>query len=332
MAQLIGAILVITLAVVIIVKFKTFFIVAGIILVAAIIAVNVIRKRKKDQNFQNQKPQTTASQIRTIPQAPAVSIKIQTDPKPAPRPTNVRTYQPEPEIPDEERFADRIKQFTEEMESIPRAEVYLSNPSKKQLLKNMPDYSFSNITKTTRLDSIFPLVVMDVETTGFAPSKCEILEVSAIKFDTGMIPISAFTTLCRPSKPIPAEASAVNHITDDMVANAPTFSQVAPALTEYMKGCHVAGHNLEFDLRFIFAHGVMLPEKVRFYDTLDLAHLTVPNSSVSNYKLDTLCHYYGIWRDGAHRSLSDCYATAKLLPKLIFDKTSRQLDSGSEIL
>ena len=230
------------------------------------------------------------------------------------------------------RCAESTKQFEEELQAIPRIEVTLSDPSPRQLLKNLPEYSFSNITRKTRLDSIFPLVFLDVETTGLSPSKCEILEVSAIKFDSGMVPVSAFTTLCKSNKPIPKEASAVNHITDDMVADAPAFAQIAPALTDYLKGCNVAGHNLDFDLRFIYAHGVHLPEKVRFYDTLDLAHLTIPQSSIYNYKLDSVCHYYGIWRDNAHRSLSDAYATSKVFTKLVQDKTSRQLDATAEIL
>lgn len=230
------------------------------------------------------------------------------------------------------RRAEKIAEFNTELDSIQRVDIPISSPVSRHYLKDLPEYSFSNITRKTRLDSIFPLVFLDVETTGFAPSKCEILEVSAIKFESGMTPVAAFSTLCKPKKPIPEEASAVNHITDDMVADAPAFTQIAPALTEFIKGCHIAGHNLDFDLRFIFAHGADLPEKVRFYDTLDLAHLTIPNGSVYNYKLDTVCQYYGIWRNNAHRSLSDCYATAKLFTHLVQDKTSRQLDANAEIL
>lgn len=225
-----------------------------------------------------------------------------------------------------------IAQFNTELDSISREDVQLSDPVSRQLLKDLPEYNFSNITKKTRLDSIFPLVVLDVETTGLYPSKCEILEVSAIRFETGMTPVSAFTTLCKPSKPIPVDASAVNHITDDMVEDAPAFAQIAPALTEFIKGCHIAGHNLDFDLRFIHAHGAVIPEGVRFYDTLDLAQLTISKSNIYNYKLDTICNYYGIWRDNAHRSLSDCYATSKVFAHLVCAKTGRQLVAGPEIV
>lgn len=225
-----------------------------------------------------------------------------------------------------------IKHFETELLAIPQVDISLSEPVARHLLKDLPPYSFSNITRKTRLDSIFPLVFLDVETTGLAPSKCEILEVSAIKFDFGMIPVSAFTTLCKPKKPIPEEVTAINHITDEMVADAPTFSQIAPALTEFIKGCNIAGHNLDFDLRFIFAGGAELPADTRFYDTLDLAHLTIPESYIRDYKLDTICRRYGIKRRDTHRSLSDCYATSKIFSHLVYDKTSRQLvaDTDSE--
>ena len=225
----------------------------------------------------------------------------------------------------------RVEQFESALQAIPRVGIPLSAPAEKHLLKDMPDYSFSNITKASRIDSIFPLVFLDVETTGLYPSKSEIVEVSAIKFNLGMVPVSCLTSLCRPSKPIPGEVSAINHITDDMVRDSPTFREIAPALTEYLSGCNVAGHNLDFDLRFIFAHGAEIPDNKRFYDTLDLAHLTIPQSHVWNYKLDTLCGYYGIRRREAHRSLSDCFATSKLFACLVFDKTSRRLEDGNGV-
>lgn len=238
--------------------------------------------------------------------------------------------EPSPEEVFQSRKAAAIARFAAELEAIPVNPLPVYAPVPRQLLKDLPPYNFSNVTRKTRLDSIFPLVVLDVETTGLKPSGDEIIEIAAIKFDTGMVPVDAFTTLCKPKKPIPAEASTVNHITDDMVQDAPRFAEIAPAVTDFLKGCHLAGHNLDFDLRFIHASGVKLPEGTRFYDTLDLAHLTVPSGYVWDYKLDTLCHHYLIWREEGHRSLSDCYATALLFANLVKDKTDRQLFSDPD--
>lgn len=308
MWKFIIALLVILFAIAIVIRYRTFFIALAILGLIAFIAVKLIKKYK--------------SQKALVPVAPHVI-----DPQKTALPT---TNQDPVKDVDTQPKDSRIEQFENALQAIPRMDIPSSDPAPKHLLKDMPDYSISNITRTTRMDSIFPLVFLDVETTGLYPSKSEIVEVSAIKFESGMVPISCFTTLCKPSKPIPEEASAINHITDDMVIDAPSFREIAPALTEYLRGCNVAGHNLEFDLRFIYAHGAELPDNKRFYDTLDLAHFTIAKGNIPNYKLDTLCGYYGIKRESAHRSLSDCYATSKIFSRLVFDKTSRQLEVEAE--
>lgn len=225
-----------------------------------------------------------------------------------------------------EEVVARKKQFSDEVEAIPRVAAKVSAPALKQYLKDMPEYGFSNITAKTKLKSIFPLVVLDVETTGLYPSDCEIIEVSAIKFKKGMIPVECFTTLCKPKKPIPPQATAINHITDEMVVDCPNFRQIAPAFSEFIADCNLAGHNLEFDLRFLHVHGTKIPFEKKLYDTLEIAQRTVKRSEIGNHKLESLCSWYGIYQTNAHRSLSDCYATAKILNYLVFDKTSRDLE------
>lgn len=222
---------------------------------------------------------------------------------------------------------DEIEQFEKELNSIPKVTIDLAPPAQRHMIRDLPDYKFSNITRSTNPASIFPIVFLDIETTGLSASKDQIIEVSAIKFDKGMTPVACFTSLCKPSNPIPPEATAVNNITDDMVIDAPSFREIASCLSDFIRDCNIAGHNLDFDLRFIFAHGAQFPTNTRFYDTLDLARLTIPKSYIWNYKLDTLCDYYRIKRKNTHRSLSDCYATSKVFSRLVFDKTSRQLEA-----
>lgn len=309
------------------------------------IAYYIAKRRKAAKTATELPPQTAVpSAPSEVPAAPVSARATQNASEPAlipqpelksePAPIPQPEAKPEAEVtpqPKPKPRNPRLEQFEKELSAIPRVDIVLSESVAKRRLKDMPPYEFSNITRSTRYDSIFPLVFLDVETTGFAPSKCEIIEVSAIKFAYGMDPVSCFTTLCKPRKPIPEEITKINHITDDMVADAPLFSQIAPALTEYIRGCNVAGHNLEFDLRYIFVHGADFPEDKRFYDTLDLAHLTIKKSDVYDYRLDTLCSYYGIWREQAHRSLSDCYATSKVFSNLVFDKTSRRLELSEEL-
>jgi DNA polymerase III epsilon subunit-like protein len=132
-----------------------------------------------------------------------------------------------------------------------------------------------------------------------------------------------------------------------MVVDCPMFSQIAQAFECYISGCNVVGHNLPFDLRFIYVCGCELSDKVRYYDTLKLAKLILKksgsqqydyhtgeyyrldenDSNVEDYKLDTLCDYYSIRRSCSHRSLSDCLATVKLFENLIDDKIGAKINT-----
>ena len=236
--------------------------------------------------------------------------------------------------------ADVIERFNADLQAIERVPVNIA-PQKisRRRASDMPALKFSNITKKTNLEKLFPLVVIDTETTGIKIAGNYIVEISAIKYESWFSPSSCFTTLIKPRNPIPPEASAVNHITDEMVADSPAFSDILDSFNAYISGCNIVGHNLAFDLKFMYVLGFDIPEDVKFFDTLELAkrvlkterseeydhhehtYKAVEDYDVEDYKLETLCSYYGIYREDAHRSLSDCYATAKLFKDLIEDKT-----------
>lgn len=270
---------------------------------------------------------------------PAAQKTAHVSPQPRATPKQEEPDKHEQEIRRNAFIEQKKQEFTEELEAIPHVEIQLSSKKvTRRSASSLPEYPHSTISKRTVLDNIFPFVVIDTETTGLRPAGNDIIEVSAIRFEKGFVPVSCFTTLLSPRGPIPAEATKVNHITDDMVLGKPTFAQVSEAFSSYISKCNIVGHNLEFDLKFLFACGADLPEKKRYFDTLALAKrtLTCPRSTVwdpieerkipvdfwdiEDYKLTTLCDYYKIYRNDAHRSLSDCYATALLFENLIEDR------------
>lgn len=229
--------------------------------------------------------------------------------------------------------------FDEVLQSIPRSEIVVGEKVNRNKEIDFPDINFKNITRRTNISKLFPLVVIDIETTGLKAT-ADIIEVAAIKFSEGFKAESCISMLCKPRKPIPEEATEVNGITDDMVKDCPNFSQIAANVTAYIKDCTIVGHNLDFDIKRLFISGVALPEKVSYFDTLKLARyvLKAENSKkynykseqyeevedwdITDYKLDTLCEHYGIYRNDTHRALSDCLATARLFESLIEDKTA----------
>ena len=219
--------------------------------------------------------------------------------------------------------------FNAELNSIPKAEISISGEKrKKNSLAELDEFTFSKITKATKIEKLFPLVVVDVETTGLNKRNCDIIEFSAIKYESNLNePTSCISTLVNINKPIPEEITKLTGITGDMISDKPYFYEIANSIQDYIKGCNLVGHNLEFDLKFLYVNGIELNEKRRLFDTLEIAKTTLkveykhPNNwDVWDYKLDTLCDYYNINRNSAHRSLSDCLATAKLFSEFIDEK------------
>ncbi len=223
----------------------------------------------------------------------------------------------------------------EEYNSIPRVEIIRSDEKRKRQT-GFPEVKYSNITPKGNFRDF---IVFDTETTGLSPSKCRIIEIAAVKFHD-MKPVAAFQTYVNPEKEIPKEATEVNHINMDQVANAPTISEVLPAFESFIGSSILVAHNAEFDLKFIFYSGSRIFEsKCKYIDTYTQAKRILKSPKmkydkefeawekdydsdydVENYKLDTLCDYYNIRIVDQHSALSDALATGKLFVKLVEEK------------
>lgn len=223
-------------------------------------------------------------------------------------------------------YTDYMKEvderFTALLDSIPRHEVAIADRQKVSRTAYIRPV-FSNVTARSNVEKLGNFVVIDTETTGLSPSKGAIVEVSAVKFERYM-PVSVFESLVNPHMPIPDAASKVNHITDDMVADAPDFSQIRGDLVSFIGSSTVIGHNLDFDLKFLCSAGIAFVDpKQKFFDTLELSRRII-GDEVDDCKLVTLCDYYKIrYEGGAHRSSSDALATGLLFRELVDERTRK---------
>ncbi len=160
------------------------------------------------------------------------------------------------------------------------------------------------------------IVVYDLETTGLDPETCEIIEIGAIKIEKGKI-TKKFSTFVRPSSSIPESATKINHITNEMVENAPRIEDAIIDFYKFTKDCMISGYNnTEFDNKFL----KKAYQKVNL--TLDNDNIDVlliaksKHLKTSNSKLTTVATALGIDLTGAHRAYNDAFATAKVLLKL----------------
>ncbi len=160
-------------------------------------------------------------------------------------------------------------------------------------------------------------IAFDVETTGTVPGVDQIIELGAVRFVDGE-PEAVFSTLIDPLRPIPAAASAVNQITDDMVTGKPTIDSVLNPFSEFCGTDIIVAHNASFDAQFLSAdikkHESDSPQGT-IIDTLAISRKVFPG--LPNYKLGTLVQHLKIPTTDFHRAEEDATYCGRLFLNLI---------------
>ncbi len=178
---------------------------------------------------------------------------------------------------------------------------------------------------TKRNQYVADYVVFDLETTGISTVHDAVVEISAVRVQSGKI-TDEFSTLVNPEMPIPYRASKVNNIYDDMVADAPLFEQALADFDAFIGDRILVGHNIHtFDMKFLWRDAEKYWGKSianDYIDTLPLARQCLPQ--LVGYKLTDLASYYHISIDGAHRALADCGMNQKIFEKLGAELASRK--------
>ena len=148
--------------------------------------------------------------------------------------------------------------------------------------------------------------IIDIETCGgrFDFRRGRITEICIIKHD-GLAVVDKFTTLINPECHISAYFSGLTGITNDMVANAPKFYEVAAKILEMTEGCVFVAHNVGFDYNFVKDefHSLGYKYKRETLCTVRLSRKLLPNRI--SYSLGHLCASLGIEIEGRHRAEGD---------------------------
>ena len=158
-----------------------------------------------------------------------------------------------------------------------------------------------------------PIVFFDLETTGVDITHDRIVEISIIKVMPDGQEIERSRRV-NPGIPIPAEATAVHGITNEMVADEPMFKQLAKSLANELTGCDLAGFNSNrFDIPMLDQEfqraGVKFDfSKARFVDVQTIFHKKEPRTLSAAYRF-----YCNEDLEGAHSAACDTRATLEVL-------------------
>lgn len=176
-------------------------------------------------------------------------------------------------------------------------------------------------------------IIFDFETTGLnAFHGDEICEVAGVKFRNGEI-LDKFISLVNPIRPISADATAVNGITDEMVKEAPTIETVLPEFIKFIGDRILVAHNASFDLSFFSAKlfDMKLPPLPNIIlDTLILSRKLYPQ--YDRHNLPELRRRFQIDLEDEHRALSDVIATCKLFNIFLENLRRKGTNSLEDIL
>lgn len=159
-------------------------------------------------------------------------------------------------------------------------------------------------------------VVFDIETTGFNPSACKIIEIGAVKVENGEI-VDRFSEFVNPEVPIPFRITELTSIKDDMVADAPTIDVILPKFIDFCEGCVLVAHNADFDTSFIRANCKKLGLDYDFthVDTVSIARYLHPN--MGKFTLDAVAKAENVSLEHHHRAVDDAECTARIFEKFI---------------
>jgi len=190
-------------------------------------------------------------------------------------------------------------------------------------------------------------IVIDIETTGLDPEYDNIIEMSAIKVRRNEI-VDRFTSLCKPkgyftyfrdptdddckhyiirdgvvTGYVDSFITKLTGITNQMIEDAPDIDCVLKSFHEFIKDDILIGHNVNFDVNFLYDHLVdsfNTPLTNDFIDTLRIARKLL--KELKHHRLNDLIVHYQFDERGLHRALDDCIITNNILVKLKKDATN----------
>ena len=157
---------------------------------------------------------------------------------------------------------------------------------------------------------------LDVETTGLSPRDNRVTEIALVQM-WGTHTRRQWSSLVNPGRHIPANITRLTGIDDEMVADAPAFSDLMGIIRDFVGDSVLLAHNAPFDRGFIDAEirrAGGKPLTNRWLDTVTLAKKWLPQ--LPNRKLTTVAYHFGISSAGHHRAMADALMVAGIFAEM----------------
>jgi DNA polymerase III epsilon subunit-like protein len=157
---------------------------------------------------------------------------------------------------------------------------------------------------------------IDTETTGLRAGADRCVQVGLVRFQGG-VAVASSCSYINPGFPIPAEATAIHKITDEMVGGAPTLAEyfTHPRTLELLRDAQPAAYNAPFDKWFVPPVGEDLAWP--WLDALSLVRdIDKYVKGKGRHRLENACQRHGVEHAKAHDAGADARAAGELFYKL----------------
>jgi DNA polymerase III subunit epsilon len=165
------------------------------------------------------------------------------------------------------------------------------------------------------MDAADSLAFVDLETTGGNPAFHRITEIGIVRVVGGEV-VEEWSSLVNPQCEIPAYIQAFTGISNDMVAGAPPFSELAATVLEKLRGARFVAHNARFDYSFLRSEFLKCDKQfsAEVLCTVKLSRRLFPEHPRHN--LDAVMERHGLTCEARHRALGDAQVLRDLWFKL----------------
>lgn len=155
--------------------------------------------------------------------------------------------------------------------------------------------------------------VIDLETTGFVPEYCDIIEFGALRVRDGQV-VAEFQQLCDPGYEIDDFITAKTGISTKMLAGMPAPDSVIDSFLDFIGDDVLVGHNVNYDINFLYdvSAGRLSND---FVDTLRYARHYLRD--LKHHRLADLATHFEIHVPNAHRAIADCNTTKHVYESLL---------------
>ena len=225
-----------------------------------------------------------------------------------------------------QEFWEAQKWFEELIPSLQTYELTV-DPDAEPLSKKL-DYEYqntNNVTSRTPLAKFNDFYAIDLETTGLSEVKNEIIQIAIIKFHHFQ-PVEILSSYVKPRKGLKLEAAAINHITEDMVVDAPYIEQIMQSVEAFIgERAPIVAHNLQFEYKFLAANGgENIAKKRPLYDTLELSKRIW---RLESYSLENVCRNTFKFTPALHNAESDALTCGLLFREICSERIGSLKDA-----